>query len=49
MPEENSSNGKNGKNEKATGILARVATEVKADVQSLKTDLPVKAKEPREH
>ncbi|HLM79921.1 MAG TPA: hypothetical protein VK302_04735, partial [Terriglobales bacterium] len=51
MPEGNSSNGKNGKNGKnektgkATGIMGRVATGVKADVQSLKTDLPAKAKE----
>src|SRR5271170_5004994 len=49
MAEESGSNGNNGgtngKNGKATGILGRVATEVKADVQSLKTDLPAKAKE----
>ncbi len=45
MAGENSSNGKNGKNGKTTGILGRVATEVKADLQSLKTDLPAKAKE----
>src|SRR3981081_1424316 len=45
MAEENSSNGKNGKNGKTTGILGRVATEVKADVRSLMTDLPAKAKE----
>jgi len=57
MAEENSSNGKNGSNGsdgsdgsngksgKPTGILVRVATEVKADVQSLKTDLPAKARE----
>src|ERR1700692_4528975 len=48
MAEENSSNeknGKNGRNGKTTGILERAATRVKADLQSLKTDLPAKAKE----
>jgi cytochrome b6 len=48
MAEESGSNGKNGnsdKTEKTTGILGRVATEVKADMQSIKTDLPAKAKE----
>src|SRR5208283_990752 len=46
MAEGNGSNGTNdGKSGKTTGILSRVATEVKADVQSLKTDMPAKAKE----
>src|SRR6202158_4405850 len=45
MAEENSSNGKNGKNGKTTGIPERVTTGLKADVQSLKADLPAKAKE----
>jgi len=48
MAEENNStekNGKNGKNGKTTGILERAATGVKADLQSIKTDLPAKAKE----
>src|SRR5258708_33155220 len=45
MAEENSSTEKNGKNGKTTGILERAATGVKADLQSLKTDLPAKAKE----
>src|SRR6266851_2420176 len=48
MAQENSSNeknGKNGRNGKTTGILERAATGVKADLQSLKTDLPAKAKE----
>src|SRR6516162_2744878 len=42
MPEDSPSNGKNGK---STGILTRVASELKADVESIKTDLPAKAKE----
>src|SRR5208283_3699737 len=46
MAEGNGSNGTNdGKSGKTTGILSRVATEVKADVQSHKTDMPAKAKE----
>src|SRR5258708_19479706 len=45
MAEENNSTEKNGKNGKTTGILERAATGVKADLQSLKTDLPAKAKE----
>src|SRR3977135_4251280 len=45
MAEENSSTEKNGKNGKTTGILERAATGVKADLQSIKTDLPAKAKE----
>src|SRR4029077_16590544 len=43
--EEKKSNEKNGKNGKTTGILERAATGVKADLQSIKTDLPAKAKE----
>src|SRR5260370_36616621 len=42
MAEENNSTGKNGK---TTGILERADTGVKADLQSIKTDLPAKAKE----
>jgi hypothetical protein len=40
MPEET-----NGKNGKSTGIIERVTTGVKDDVNSLKTDMPAKAKE----
>jgi hypothetical protein len=45
MAEENNSTDKNGKNGKTTGILERAATGVKADFESIKTDLPAKAKE----
>ena len=41
MPEENG----NGKNGKQVGLLERVKAGVKEDVQSLKTDMPAKAKE----
>src|SRR5437764_12748123 len=41
MPEENG----NGKNGNRVGLLERVKAGVKEDVQSLKTDLPAKAKE----
>src|SRR5260370_24473501 len=41
MPEENG----NGNNGKRVGLLERVKAGVKEDVQSLKTDMPVKAKE----
>jgi quinol-cytochrome oxidoreductase complex cytochrome b subunit len=44
MAEENKGNG-NGKNGKSTGLLERVTAGVKEDLQSLKTDLPAKAKE----
>ena len=40
MPEE-----KNGKNGNRVGLLERVKAGVKEDVQSLKTDMPAKAKE----
>src|SRR5256886_11424221 len=42
MPEENKGNANNGKSE---GLLKRVTTGVKEDLESLKTDLPAKAKE----
>ena len=42
MPEEIKGNGKNGKPE---GLLGRIKTGVKEDLESLKTDLPAKAKE----
>jgi len=42
MPEENKGNGKNGKPD---GLLGRIKTGVKEDLESLKTDLPAKAKE----
>src|ERR1022692_1319183 len=42
MPDESSPNGKDSK---PTGIIERVGAEVKADLQSLKTDMPAKAKE----
>ena len=41
MADENNSNGKNGK----VGLVERVTTGVKDDIQSIKTDLPAKAKE----
>ena len=41
MPEENG----NGNNGKRVGLLERVNAGVKEDVQSLKTDMPVNAKE----
>jgi cytochrome b6 len=40
MPEET-----NGKNGKSTGLIERVTSGVKEDVNSLKTDIPAKAKE----
>ncbi|PYV93006.1 MAG: hypothetical protein DMG90_03205 [Acidobacteria bacterium] len=43
MPEENG-NGKNG-NGTRVGLLERVKAGVKEDVQSLKTDMPAKAKD----
>src|SRR2546426_908996 len=42
MPEENKGNGKNGKPD---GLLGRIKSGVKEDFESLKTDLPAKAKE----
>src|ERR1700747_711396 len=42
MPEETNSNAKNGKPE---GLLGRVTSGAKEDLESLKTDLPAKAKE----
>src|SRR5260370_18101145 len=42
MPKENKGNGKNGKPE---GLLGRIKSGVKEDLESLKTDLPAKAKE----
>jgi cytochrome b6 len=42
MPDEKSPNGKNGK---SVGLVERVTTGVKDDLESLKTDLPAKAKE----
>jgi len=42
MPEEKSPNGKNGK---SVGLIDRVKAGVKEDLESLKTDLPAKAKE----
>ena len=41
MPEENG----NGTNGKQVGLLDKVKTGIKEDVQSIKTDLPAKAKE----
>ena len=41
MPEENNRNGKNGR----VGLLERVKSNVKEDVQALKTDIPAKAKD----
>ena len=41
MPEEN------GKNGKQVGLLEKVKAGIKEDVQSLKTDMPAKAKELR--
>src|SRR5260370_7729783 len=42
MPDENKGNGKNGK---TVGLVERLKTGVKEDLESLKTDLPAKAKE----
>ena len=42
MPEEKNANSKNGK---SLGLIERVTTGVKEDIDSLKTDLPAKAKE----
>src|SRR5271163_1323865 len=42
MPDDTNSNGKNGK---ATGLVDAIKTGVKEDLESLKTDLPAKAKE----
>jgi hypothetical protein len=42
MPDERNSNGKNGK---STGLVDTIRTGVKEDLESLKTDLPAKAKE----
>ena len=44
MPEENG----NGKNGKATGLLERLKSALHEDVQSMKTDLPAKAKRAKE-
>ena len=44
MADENNPNGGNGKNGKV-GILEKVTTGVKDDIQALKTDIPTKAKE----
>ena len=41
MADENNQNGKNGK----VGLVERVTTGVKEDIQALKTDIPTKAKE----
>src|SRR6266567_998352 len=41
MPEESNRNGKNGR----VGLLERVKSNVKEDVQALKTDIPAKAKD----
>jgi hypothetical protein len=41
MPEENG----NGKNGKDVGLLDKVKTGIKDDLNSLKTDMPAKAKE----
>src|SRR5258706_112908 len=42
MPDEKDPNGKNGK---SVGLVDRIKTGVKDDLESLKTDLPAKAKE----
>ena len=42
MPDDANSNGKNGK---STGLVDTIKTGVKEDIESLKTDLPAKAKE----
>src|SRR5882724_2280664 len=42
MPEDNAPNGKNGK---SVSLAERIKTGVKEDLESLKTDLPAKAKE----
>ncbi|MFZ0806676.1 MAG: hypothetical protein WAN03_10860, partial [Candidatus Sulfotelmatobacter sp.] len=42
MADENNPNGKNGAK---AGILEKVTTGVKKDIQALKTDIPTKAKE----
>jgi cytochrome b6 len=42
MPDEKNTNGKNGK---TTGLVERITTGVKEDLESLKLDLPSKAKE----
>src|SRR5439155_27112499 len=42
MPEENAPNGKNGK---SVSLAERIKTGIKEDLESLKTDLPAKAKE----
>src|SRR6266849_2595010 len=42
MAEENNKNGKNGNR---VGLLERVKSTVKDDVQAIKTDIPTKAKE----
>src|SRR6266403_776628 len=42
MPEEKTPNGKNGK---SAGLVERLKAGVKEDLESLKTDLPAKAKE----
>jgi hypothetical protein len=42
MPDENKGNGKNGK---SVGLVGRLKAGVKEDLESLKTDLPAKAKE----
>ncbi|MGA2103172.1 MAG: hypothetical protein ABSG34_18825, partial [Candidatus Sulfotelmatobacter sp.] len=44
MADENNPNGGNGKNGKV-GLLEKVTTGVKDDIQALKTDIPTKAKE----
>src|SRR5712692_10483655 len=42
MPDEKDPNGKNGK---SVGLVDRIKTGVKEDLESLKTDFPAKAKE----
>ena len=43
MADENNPSGTNGKNGKV-GLVERVTTGVKDDIQALKTDIPAKAK-----
>ena len=40
MADENNPNGSNGKNGNKTGLLEKVTTGVKEDIQALKTDIP---------
>src|SRR6266478_93601 len=45
MSDDKNSNGKNGKNGKSVGLVHRIKSGVREDIESLKTDLPAKARE----